>query len=68
MQLSKGIYFEFKPASGTTVIGQHAYLVFRDGKGNARIIRGGSAKDSDKGFVDESGSFMKTFVGGNITV
>ena len=68
MQLPKGIYFEHKPASGTTVVGRHAYLVYRDGEGGERVIRGGSAKDSDKGTVDEAISGAKTLVGGNITV
>ncbi|MCH7646536.1 MAG: hypothetical protein IH788_04985, partial [Nitrospinae bacterium] len=41
----KGIYIEIKPAQLTDVVGvfgkAHSYLVFRDGKGNARVIRGG---------------------------
>jgi hypothetical protein len=42
MQLSEGIYFESKPASGHNVHGQfHAYLVFQDGHGGERVIRGG---------------------------
>ncbi len=42
--LEKGIYIEFGPAqsSGVEVLDKlHSYLVFRDGKGNARVIRGG---------------------------
>ncbi len=65
MQLSKGIYFEFKPASGTTVIGRHAYLVFRDGKGGERVIRGG-VPDPDRDGSRLGAATM--FVGGNITV
>ncbi len=41
----KGIYIEIKPAQLTDDVGvfgkAHSYLVFRDGKGNARVIRGG---------------------------
>ena len=42
--LEKGIYIEFGPAQsgGVEVLDKlHSYLVFRDGKGNARVIRGG---------------------------
>ena len=42
--LPEGIYIEAKPAAG--IFGEqldiyHAYLVYRDGKGNAEVIRGG---------------------------
>ena len=57
MELSKGIYFEYAPATGSTGPGRHSYLVFRDGKGGERVIRGG--------LPDNQFSFP---VGGNITV
>jgi hypothetical protein len=68
MQLPKGIYFEYAPASSSSGPGLHAHLVFRDGKGNERVIRGGLMKESDQGFKDKSTRFMKSLVGGNITV
>ena len=45
MELPRGVYFEYKPASGSAMIGNHAYLVFRDGKGGERVIRGGIPDD-----------------------
>ena len=42
--LPEGIYIEAKPAAKTLgeISGDyHAYLVYRDGKGNAEVIRGG---------------------------
>jgi len=41
MQLPEGIYFESTPAFNESTGQQHAYLVFRDGKGDERVIRGG---------------------------
>ena len=40
--LEKGIYIESKPAPGATRHGRrHLYLVYRDGEGGERVIRGG---------------------------
>lgn len=44
--LEKGIYIEFRPATSSSGLevptgDLHSYLVFRDGDGNARVIRGG---------------------------
>lgn len=41
MQLPRGIYFESTPAFHEATGQQHAYLVYRDGKGGERVIRGG---------------------------
>ncbi|NKB19480.1 MAG: hypothetical protein GKS01_02945 [Alphaproteobacteria bacterium] len=40
-QLPEGIYFESTPAFDERTGQQHAYLVYRDGKGGERVIRGG---------------------------
>ena len=45
MELPRGIYFEFKPASGTTVLVRHTYLVFRDGKGGEWVCLNGQQED-----------------------
>ena len=48
--LEKGIYIEIKSVQLTDDVGVfgklHSYLVFRDGKGNARVIRGGPKDDA----------------------
>ncbi|MCZ6607786.1 MAG: hypothetical protein O7A64_08990 [Alphaproteobacteria bacterium] len=64
--LEKGIYIEIKSVQLTDDIGVfgklHSYLVFRDGKGNARVIRGGPpAGKSLK-------AFAKAAAGGDIEV
>lgn len=41
MELPRGIYFEYAPASGSAGPGRHAYLVFRDGKGGERMCLNG---------------------------
>ncbi len=69
MQLSKGIYFEYKPAPGHEIHGAfHAYLVFRDGQGGERIIRGGIPDEFGKGVRNDLADFASTLVGGKITV
>tara|TARA_B100000676_G_scaffold313540_1_gene396846 strand:- start:90485 stop:91729 length:1245 start_codon:yes stop_codon:yes gene_type:complete len=40
-KLPAGIYFESTPAFHEMTGQQHAYLVYRDGKGGERVIRGG---------------------------
>ncbi|MBT3238990.1 MAG: hypothetical protein HOK06_07510 [Rhodospirillaceae bacterium] len=42
MKYGKGVYLEISGASGFGSHGKsHSYLVYRDGKGGARVIRGG---------------------------
>ena len=57
MELPKGIYFEYAPATNSSGPGNHAYLVFHDGKGGEQVIRGG--------LPENEASFP---FGGNITV
>ena len=42
MPEEEGIYFESKPVFADGIDTLHSYLVYRDGKGNARVIRGGT--------------------------
>ncbi len=68
MQHSKGIYFEFKRVLGGTVPYQHAYLVYRDGKGGERVIRGGITDNFDG---NPGGAVLNTALiprGGDISV
>ncbi len=64
--LEKGIYIEFKPVQSTDDVGVlgkvHSYLVFRDGIGNARVIRGGLPAPET---IDAIG---RSFIGGDINV
>ena len=68
MQLPRGIYFEYKPALGSEKIGLHAYLVFRDGEGGERVIRGGIPDVFGDETLEEIADFATSFVGGNISV
>ncbi len=68
MQLSKGIYFEYKPAAGHAIHDRfHAYIVFRDGKGGERVIRGGIPDIFGNNPVADFADGVASLVGGDIT-
>ena len=72
--LPEGIYIEAKPAAGT--LGEqldkyHAYLVYRDGKGNAEVIRGGPetmAENEKAEGIKGIEAFIYSTVGGDIEI
>ena len=72
--LPEGIYIEAKPVIGW--IGKqigtyHAYLVYRDGKGHAEVIRGGPetmAENEKAEGVKGVGAFAYSTVGGDIEI
>ena len=68
MQLPKGIYFEYKPALGSEIVGLHAYLVFRDGEGGERVIRGGIPDVFGPGEINDVLDAASIPFGGDITV
>ena len=72
--LPEGIYIEAKPVIGW--IGKqigtyHAYLVYRDGKGNAEVIRGGPETMAENEKAEGAkgvGAFAYSTVGGDIEI
>ena len=65
--LPKGVYLEFAeiPLVTDATGKKHGYLVFRDGKGGARVIRGGP-ENRLPGLGDKWGEFLSFGTGGDI--
>ena len=72
--LPEGIYIEAKPAAGRfgeQLDKYHAYLVYRDGKGNAEVIRGGPETMAENEKAEGAkgiGALIYSTVGGDIEI
>ena len=75
--LPEGIYIEAKPVGDVGSIGDvhinayHAYLVYRDGKGHAEVIRGGPetmAENEKAEGIKGIEAFIYSTVGGDIEI